>query len=253
MRFHGPWTVAILLGVGGCGDAAAESGDGGAPDKSSNAGDAGSTGDAGGDCLPPAEPHEGEGTFYDADGSGNCSFPASPDDLMVAAMNETDYAGSAVCGACARVAGPDGEVTVRIVDRCPECAPGDVDLSAESFARIADPVDGRVAISWRFVPCELSGPIAYHFKDGSNPWWAAVQVRNHRHRIDRFEYRADDGSWVEVARANYNYFVEAAGMGPGPYDFRVTDVWGNVLEDTGIPLSPTEEIAGGAQLPACAP
>jgi expansin (peptidoglycan-binding protein) len=201
-------------------------------------------------CAP--EPtHEGEGTYYDADGSGNCSFPATPGDLMVAAMNQTDYAGSAVCGACAHITGPSGEVTVRIVDRCPECAPGDIDMSPTAFERIAALSAGRVPIAWTFVPCGVTGPIVYQFKEGSNQWWTAVQVRNHRHAIARFEYRADDGSWREVARETYNYFVEAAGMGPGPYAFRVTDVWGNTLVDEGIPFVENGEVAGAAQLPAC--
>jgi len=131
------------------------------------------------DAAPPATcgggqaQRTGDGTFYDADGSGNCSFDPSPDDLMVAAMNQTDYAGSAACGACAAIDGPDGSVVVRIVDRCPECSPGDIDLSADAFARIAAPVAGRVAIRWRYVACAVVGPVRYRFKEGSNPFWTA--------------------------------------------------------------------------------
>src|SRR4051812_16207744 len=80
--------------------------------------------------------HSGEGTYYGATGAGNCSFDPSPDNLMVAAMNHTDYAGSAACGEYVAVTGPKGTLTLRIVDQCPECRPGDIDLSAEAFARI---------------------------------------------------------------------------------------------------------------------
>lgn len=202
-------------------------------------------------CAVEGQEYAGEGTYYDADGSGNCSFPASPDDLMVAAMNETDYAGSSVCGACVAIDGPDGYVTVRIVDRCPECAPGDIDMSREAFAQIARIEAGRVPISWRYVPCTPSGPVVYHFKDGSNPWWSAVQIRNHRYSIAKLEYLATDGTYREVARENYNYFVETNGMGEGPYTFRVTDVHGQVLEDTDVPFAENGEVAGAAQFPAC--
>jgi hypothetical protein len=41
----------------------------------------------------------GEGTYYNADGTGNCSFDPSPEDLMVAAMNHADYDNAALCGA----------------------------------------------------------------------------------------------------------------------------------------------------------
>lgn len=91
--------------------------------------------------------YSGEGTFYGATGQGNCTFDASPGDLMVAAMNGPDYAGSAVCGQYVAVTGPKGSVTVRITDQCPECKKGDLDLSESAFARIADPVAGRVPIS----------------------------------------------------------------------------------------------------------
>ena len=197
-----------------------------------------------------AEAHTGEATYYDADGSGNCSFPASPGDLMVAAMNEVDYAGSAACGACVELTGPAGSVQVRIVDRCPECPVGDIDLSPEAFAAIAALEQGRVAIEWRYVPCSVSGPIEYQFKDGSNQWWTAVQIRNHRHAIARFEVEID-GAWVEVPRESYNYFVLETGMGPGPYKFRVTDVEGGVVEDEGVPLLDAAGAPGASQFPAC--
>jgi expansin (peptidoglycan-binding protein) len=75
----------------------------------------------------------GEGTYYGATGEGACSFDASSN-RMVAAMNHTDYAGSAACGEYVTVTGPKGKVTVRITDECPECAAGDIDLSAEAFS-----------------------------------------------------------------------------------------------------------------------
>jgi len=200
----------------------------------------------------PAEERTGEGTYYDfADGSGNCSFDPTPDDLLVGAMNETDYAGSAVCGSCVEIEGPRGMVDVRIVDRCPECAPGDIDLSPEAFSHIANLVDGRVPIRWRQIPCPVSGPIVYKFKDGSNQWWTAVQVRNHRHPVASFEWSGPGGDWLPVERLMYNYFVAPSGMGPGPLSFRVTDIHGHQLVDTGVPQLTDAEFPGTAQFPPC--
>ncbi len=240
-------------GSGGSGDAGA-GGSGHAGSGNAGSGNAGSAngGSAGGAaaCDGEAE-HQGEGTYYAADGSGNCSFDASPNDLMVGAMNQADYQASGACGRCAAVVGPSGAVTVRIVDRCPECAPGDIDLSPQAFEKIAALELGRVAIDWRYVPCQSSGPIAYFFKQGSNQWWTAVQVRNHRHGIAKFEYDSGGGSFVEVARENYNYFVEPAGMGPGPYTFRVTDVYGHQLIDSGVVFAEASQVSGADQFPAC--
>jgi expansin len=199
-------------------------------------------------CNDPTD-HTGDGTFYDADGSGNCSFDPSSD-LLVGAMNHTDYAGSAVCGACVRVVGPSGETTVRIVDQCPECQPGDIDLSQLAFSKLADPSLGRVTIHWRYVACDVMGPIRYHFKEGSNQGWTAVQIRNARYPIASFEFKKD-GQWQAVDRVDYNFFVAESGMGEGPYSFRVTDVKGQVLTDTGIPFVEAGDSPGAAQLPTC--
>jgi expansin (peptidoglycan-binding protein) len=195
--------------------------------------------------------HDGQATYYDfADGSGACGFPATPNDLMVGAMNAPDYGHSDPCGACARVAGPEGEVTIRVVDLCPECPQGNIDLSPDAFAKIAPLERGRVPISWQYVSCDVSGPLTYHFKDGSNQWWTAVQLRNLRNAVSKLEYEKD-GEFVAVERLDYNYFVEANGMGPGPYTFRVTDVHGSRLTDKGIAGGDDVDRNGAEQFPAC--
>lgn len=201
-------------------------------------------------CPAPPGPFTGEGTYYDADGSGNCSFEASSD-RMVAAMNAADYAGAAYCGACIAVAGPQSEVIVRIVDQCPGCKPGDVDLSREAFGVLAPLAAGRIAITWRPVACPVQGPIAYHFKDGSNPFWTAIQVRNHRYGIASLEARDGGGAWRPIERLSYNYFVESRGLGPGPYALRVTDTRGHVLEDDGVEGGDAVLRPGAAQFPEC--
>lgn len=220
---------------------------GSADDADSGAGD----GPGVGTPCAGAEPRAGEATYYDfADGSGNCGFPATPDDLMVAAMNDTDYAASAACGTCVRIDGPDGSVDVRIVDQCPECPEGHIDLSPSAFERIAPIEAGRVEISWEYISCPMQGDVVYHFNDGSNAWWTAVQIRNHRNAIATFEFERD-GAFVEVPRVDYNYFVEESGMGEGPFTFRITDVLGNTIEDSDIALLDDADAPGGTQFPAC--
>jgi expansin (peptidoglycan-binding protein) len=198
----------------------------------------------------PNPVYSGIATYYSATGDGACMFGPSPGDLMVSAMNAEQYDTAAVCGAYVHVVGPKGEVVVRIVDLCPECRAGHLDLSREAFARIADLPLGWVDITWQVVSPDLPGPVAYHFKDGSNQWWTAVQVRNHRNPIAKLEYLDAGGQWVAVPRSEYNYFVQTnPGMGPGPYAFRLTDSYGSVLTDSGIPHIENGTIDGAAQFP----
>lgn len=204
----------------------------------------------GGSCDAPAPDASGEGTYYDATGAGNCSFDATPNDLMVAAMNAVDYGTADWCGACVEVTGPSGMVTVRIVDQCPGCAEGDLDLSREAFAMLSPLSAGRIPITWREVPCNVSGPIAYHFKDGVSQYWAAIQVRNHRYPIATLEAEVD-GAFQPLGRVEYNYFIESAGLGPGPYTLRVTDTRGHTLVDPGIAVGDNVTRTGATQFPVC--
>ncbi len=255
--------VLALVGVlaAACGDAGSADGDGsGGATGSTSSGPGATTGTGGAPpidtgCDGDATVHTGEATYYDfADGSGNCSFPATPNDLMVGAMNQTDYADSAVCGACADVVGPDGttHVKIRIVDRCPECPQGNIDLSPEAFALLSPLDAGRIDITWTYVPCDVGGSIVFHFKDGSNPYWTAVQIRNHTYAIAKVEARMPPADYVELPRFDYNYFIAESGLGDGPYDFRVTDVNGNVIENGGIALAADSDVPGTGQFPVCA-
>jgi expansin (peptidoglycan-binding protein) len=202
--------------------------------------------------FDPYATRTGEATFYNADGGGNCSFDPSPADLMVAAMNEIDYHGSLLCGAYIQLTGPKATIVVRVVDRCPECPSGNIDLSAEAFAQIADPIQGRVPISWRVISPAIDGPIAYHFKDGSSKWWLAVQIRNHRNPIWRVEFQDTDGTFKDLERQQYNYFVEPADHAsavPEVLTLRVTDIYGASLTDSGIALIAESITTGSAQFP----
>ena len=141
------------------------------------AGDPASDDDPGpGTCESVPADVSGEGTYYNADGTGNCSFDASPADLMVAALNAADYQSAALCGACLAVTGPSGSVTVRVVDQCPGCKHGDLDLSPQAFQKLSPLAAGRIPITWHQVACDVTGPIAYHFKDGANAYWTAIAV-----------------------------------------------------------------------------
>jgi expansin (peptidoglycan-binding protein) len=249
------------VGTAGTGGAATGGSSSSLPTAGAGGATAGNAGSAGSTSAPPTTgtscdktAHEGEGTYYDADGSGNCSFDKAPDDVEVAAMNAADYASSATCGTCIAIKGPKGNVRVRIVDQCPECKKGDVDLHPGAFDKLADRSAGRIPISWTYVSCAVPAGITYHFKDGSNPYWTAVQIRNHANQIASVAYRAKDGSYVPMTRQSYNYFLEEKGLGnEPPYAFRVTDVFGSVIEDDTIASIAESDFVSTKQFPSCAP
>jgi expansin (peptidoglycan-binding protein) len=199
--------------------------------------------------------HTGQGTFYGYGGGGNCSFP-KPTGILTAAMNTADYDTAQACGACIEVTNLNTQqsVVVRVDDRCPECAPGDVDLSQEAFAGISPLGAGRIPISWKYVSCTPPAAKVY-FKEGSSQWWSGVQVRDHRSPVASLAWRpgGSSGAYSALGREMYNYFIAPSGMGPGPYDLQITDVFGQQITATGVALAVTTEIDLGLQFPTVLP
>lgn len=152
------WLVLVLSCAAACGDAEEPSGPRLRGVGASTVRDGGSLPEAGSSTpasdagTSPDEPEQsGEATYYDAEGVGACGIDTPPD-YLVAAINDEQYS-KANCGRCVSVTGPKGTVVVRVIDKCPGCDAGDLDLSETAFSKIANKSAGRVKITWRFVDC----------------------------------------------------------------------------------------------------
>jgi expansin (peptidoglycan-binding protein) len=205
------------------------------------------------DCPASFEDFDGVATYYTGDGGGNCSFAPSAD-VMYTAVAAPDWAGSAECGRCLEVWGPEARIVVRVVDQCPECPSGHLDLSPEAFDLIADPIQGIVPVSFRSIPCPVTGNVVIHQKDGVNVWWFAVQIRHHRYAIATVELRAAGSAiWQHMARQDYNYFLLTSGPGLAfPVDLRITDVHQHAILESVAAVAPEGDTAGAHQFPRCA-
>ena len=205
-------------------------------------------------CIlePKGTVHTGEGTFYGGGYEGGHAMldPVSRD-YWIVAMNHSDYNSAQLAGAYLEVTGELGTINMLVTDELPEGKKGDLDLYTDAFPLIAPVEKGRVPVSWKIVPLDSAedAPICFKYKEGTTQFWCGVQVRNHRYPITKLEY-LKDGEWVEIERRPYNYF-ESREMGAGPFDFRITDIYGQVIIDKGIPLSEddTEIIQGHVQFP----
>ena len=158
--------------------------------------------------IQPGVAYKGVATEYSAaDGSGACLFGPSGD-MMIAAMNELDYQNSEACGAHILVRAANGAtVTVLITNECPyPCAPGQLDLSQQAFAKIADPKAGRIPITWQLVSPASSGTISVRYKVGSSQYWCGIQVIGERNPVARLEVSTGSG-WQQLSRSSYNYFL----------------------------------------------
>lgn len=196
--------------------------------------------------------HSGYATFYGGGYEGGCAMldPISKEDYWITAMNIVDYNNAQLAGAYLEVTGELGTIHVLVTDLLPEGQKGDLDLYVDAFPLIAPAEKGKVPVTWKIIPLDSAenAPVSYKYKEGSSAFWCGVQVRNHRYPIAKLEYLDASGNFVELPRRHYNYF-ESDNMGAGPFTFRITDIYGSVIVDENIPLTPDEIQQGHVQFP----
>ena len=183
----------------------------------------------------------GEATHYElaSGGMGNCSYPSPPAGQLYVALSPSEYGGSAACGSYLQVSGPDGSVTVEVVDQCPECQAGHIDLSEQAFARIAPLSAGLVPVTYHtIVDPPLPAPLSMLVKTGSSAYYLALLPINNGNPLATVAVSQGSGGWQELSRTTYGYWLASSGAGPGPFSVRLTDSLGHQATVHGITISP---------------
>ena len=186
----------------------------------------------------------GDATYFVESPAGNCSVsPTLPVwgealDFQVALSDAQYRSGdqSAGCGTCLEGTylgtgsggnPPPKVFTGLVVDRCPACESGDLDLALNG-------ADGRWDVSWRATDCPVDDSnLAYLFQ-GSNPFYLKLGVRNHRIAIKALQIQSQAGTpFVTATRTTDNFFTCSAC--PEPLEFpmtvRVMAVNGEIIND----------------------
>ncbi|HEY0937095.1 MAG TPA: expansin EXLX1 family cellulose-binding protein [Trebonia sp.] len=188
-----------------------------------------------------------EATHYVLDGLPNCGYSPPADGLYVA-LPASEYAGAARCGSYLEVTGPAGSVRVKVIDQCPECAAGHIDLSVTAFAKLAPLSAGLISVSYATLADPvLPGPLSVQVKQGSSQYWLALLADNTGNPLTSVQVRTASG-WLSLTRASYNYWVAASGAGPGPFTVRLTDSQGHQATAAGITLSPGSVQSAGTRM-----
>jgi expansin (peptidoglycan-binding protein) len=193
---------------------------------------------------PPGSVTQGLAYFYDpGEGPGACSFGPLPANGLYVSLAASRYAGGAACGSYLDVTGPAGTVTAEVVDSCPGCTNGGIDLSEAAFAKIANPAQGMAKVSYvQARDPKLPGPLALRVQQSSTSDWLGLQVLNTGNPLASVAV-APSGSplgtdWHALTLSPDNYWTSAVGAGPGPFRVRITDIFGHQVVARGIHLRP---------------
>ncbi|KAI9362374.1 RlpA-like double-psi beta-barrel-protein domain-containing protein-containing protein [Pilaira anomala] len=101
--------------------------------------------------------NSGTATFFTPN-VGSCGWKNKPSDLIVA-VNGKDMKNASgksnknpLCGKMVEVTNSSGKkIRAKIVDTCPGCSKGDLDLSPAAFSKLAPLSKGILKIKWRYV------------------------------------------------------------------------------------------------------
>jgi len=182
----------------------------------------------------------GEATHYVLQpGGGNCSYPAADTDQLYVALPPAEYGAAAACGSYLQITGPDGSVTAEVVDLCPACQSGHIDLSEQAFARIAPLAAGLVPVTYHtIIDPPLPAPLSLRVKEGSSAYWLALLPIGNGNPVTSVRVSSPGGRPQDLTHASYNYWLAPSGIGPGPFTVQLTDSAGHQVTVTGISLSP---------------
>ncbi|KAI0802130.1 RlpA-like double-psi beta-barrel-protein domain-containing protein-containing protein [Xylaria sp. FL0064] len=84
--------------------------------------------------------HPGLGACGETDGDGDA----------VVALNTANYANGANCGRWITIQGNGRQTAARVVDLCPGCGAGGIDVAPAIFDDIASLDVGRIQVNWFF-------------------------------------------------------------------------------------------------------
>ncbi|TMW59204.1 hypothetical protein Poli38472_007349 [Pythium oligandrum] len=215
-----------------------------------------------------AQSFQGDMTAYTLGqpSAGNCNFLTAPPAASqnYAALNAAQWGNTANCGRCAEVSCADDRCSdktkteiVYILDQCPECKQGDLDVSPSVFKSLTGSDPSRYTIKWRFVDCPVSGNIQYCLKSGSNPYWTAIQPANTAAGVKSLTI---DGKTTSMVPSAYYYLLDDASTqrNYGSVRVTVTSLTGEVIEDTvslsaGSCTEGNSQFSSGGSAPAPAP
>jgi expansin (peptidoglycan-binding protein) len=154
----------------------------------------------------------GLATYFSASDRGNCGLGLILKSVNIAAAPTDLYKGSMACGVCYEVFGEKGTITVMITDKCPTCEKTSskgrihLDIDKRVFPKIDEKKKGKVPVSLRMVPCNVSGNIKLVIHETNNYYWNAYVI-NSKIGIKGMELQFDNGSWKKTDRSTANRFI----------------------------------------------
>jgi expansin (peptidoglycan-binding protein) len=176
----------------------------------------------------------GSASHYTAGRNGMCNL-GTPAEGAYAALGRAEYAGGKACGTYLDVTGPKGTTRVQVVDMCPGCPAGKVDLGTGAFARIGELSAGIISVTYGQVRDPQVGPLQVKLTGGTNRSSLTAIVNNHGNPLSAVELQTPSG-FVALRHNVDNTWNGPSGAVSAPVTLRISDVHGHQVLVPGLAL-----------------
>lgn len=180
----------------------------------------------------------GSASYYTAGRNGMCNIGTPPDGAYVA-VGRAEYAGGKACGTYLDVTGPAGAVRVQVVDLCPGCPAGKIDLAKGAFARIGPLSAGIVPVTYGTVRDPQVGPLQVKLSGGTGHSSLTAVVNNHGNPLSGVELQTPAG-FVAMRHGEDNTWTAPSGAASAPVSLRISDMYGHQAVVSGLALGRPE-------------
>jgi expansin len=151
------------------------------------------------------------------------------------AMNTTDFAQGAACGACVEASYNGKKVVLTIVDECPIgsnplCVKGHIDLSRKAIRQLESNsnLENLKGVSWKYVKCPAMGNVQARLHPNQNANWQPVVVENGLYPLKSVTLNGVNATRAGNASGGNAWL--ATGMGQkAPFTVHATDVNNNAI------------------------
>ncbi|HEX2872308.1 MAG TPA: hypothetical protein VHP33_13650 [Polyangiaceae bacterium] len=149
------------------------------------------------------------------------------------AMNTSDFAQGAACGACVEASYSGRKVVLTIVDECPIgsnplCTKGHIDLSRKAIRQLEPngSLENLKGVSWKYIKCPAAGNAKVRLHPNQNADWQPVVIENGLYPIKSVTLNG-----VNATRTGNNAGGNAwiANGKKAPYTVSATDVNNNAI------------------------
>jgi expansin len=184
--------------------------------------------------------------FYDPGNAvGSCSLGPFPPGGRYVSLPPQRFGRSAACGSYLTVQGPRGQVRAEVVDLCPGCAAGMINLSRAAFTRVADAGPGSARV--RFWPDDdppLPGPLILRMGQ-TRAGLLTLQVRRHGNALASVAVATpgmEVPAWQPFALNANGIWVASSHLRQGPFNIRIADTRGHQVVILRVTLRPGRAI-----------